>query len=256
MDSMEIRRNAIVSLINEKGSVSFGDLKETFHNVSEMTLRTDLKALDKQGMIVRIHGGAKSVGTVQSVISKDDFLNKRAILNTAEKQLIAQKAIRLLQPDETIFLDSGSTTTMMAASIPDEPRLIYTSGLTCAIELASLTKPRICLPGGILNRYSHSVCGVSAIRELERIHFKQAFIGVTSFSYDTGFSCSIDEEARLKQLAIEHAQEVILLMDSSKLQKHSTFTFAQLKNVDIIVSDGKLPHDFVAHCQKQHVKVI
>ena len=256
MDSMEIRRNAIVSLINEKGSVSFGDLKETFHNVSEMTLRTDLKALDKQGMIVRIHGGAKSVGTVQSVISKDDFLNKRAILNTAEKQLIAQKAIRLLQPDETIFLDSGSTTTMMAASIPDEPRLIYTSGLTCAIELASLTKPRICLPGGILNRYSHSVCGVSAIRELERIHFKQAFIGVTSFSYDTGFSCSIDEEARLKQLAIEHAQEVIILMDSSKLQKHSTFTFAQLKNVDIIVSDGKLPHDFVAHCQKQHVKVI
>lgn len=256
MDSMEIRRNAIVSLINEKGSVSFGDLKETFHNVSEMTLRTDLKALDKQGMIVRIHGGAKSVGTVQSVISKDDFLNKRAILNTAEKQLIAQKAIRLLQPDETIFLDSGSTTTMMAASIPDEPRLIYTSGLTCAIELASLTKPRICLPGGILNRYSHSVCGVSAIRELERIHFKQAFIGVTSFSYDTGFSCSIDEEARLKQLAIEHAQEVILLMDSSKLQRHSTFTFAQLKNVDIIVSDGKLPHDFVAHCQKQHVKVI
>ena len=256
MDSMEIRRNAIVSLINEKGSVSFGDLKETFHNVSEMTLRTDLKALDKQGMIVRIHGGAKSVGTVQSVISKDDFLNKRAILNTAEKQLIAQKAIRLLQPDETIFLDSGSTTTMMAASIPDEPRLIYTSGLTCAIELASLTKPRICLPGGILNRYSHSVCGVSAIRELERIHFKQAFIGVTSFSYDTGFSCSIDEEARLKQLAIEHAQEVILLMDSSKLQRHSTFTFAQLKNVDIIVSDGKLPHDFMAHCQKQHVKVI
>ena len=256
MDSMEIRRNAIVSLINEKGSVSFGDLKETFRNVSEMTLRTDLKALDKQGMIVRIHGGAKSVGTVQSVISKDDFLNKRATLNTAEKQLIAQKAIQLLQPDEAIFLDSGSTTTMMAASVPDEPRLIYTSGLTCAIELASLAKPRICLPGGILNRYSHSVCGVSAIRELERIHFRQAFIGVTSFSYDTGFSCSIDEEARLKQLAIEHAREVVLLMDSSKLQKHSTFTFAHLDDVDIIVSDGKLPKEFLARCQQQNVRVI
>ena len=256
MDSMEIRRNAIVSLINEKGSVSFGDLKETFRNVSEMTLRTDLKALDKAGMIVRIHGGAKSVGTVQSVISKDDFLNKRATLNTAEKQIIAQKAIQLLQPDEAIFLDSGSTITMMAASIPDEPRLIYTSGLTCAIELASLAQPRICLPGGILNRYSHSVCGVSAIRELERIHFRQAFIGVTSFSYDTGFSCSIDEEARLKQLAIEHAQEVVLLMDSSKLQKHSTFTFAHLDDVDIIVSDGKLPKEFLARCQQQNVRVI
>ena len=189
-------------------------------------------------------------------ISKDDFLNKRSILNIDEKQIIAQKAIQLLQPEETIFLDSGSTATMMAAAIPDEPRLIYTSGLTCAIELANLAQPRICLPGGVLNRYSHSVCGVSAIRELERIHFKQAFIGVTSFSYDTGFTCSIDEEARLKQLAIEHAQEVILLMDSSKLQKHSTFTFAHLDNVDIIVSDGKLPQDFLTCCQQHNVRVI
>ena len=114
MDSMELRRNAIVSLINERGSVSFGDLKESFPQVSEMTLRTDLKALDKAGSIVRIHGGAKSVGTVQSVISKDDFLNKRSILNIDEKQIIAQKAIQLLQPEETIFLDSGSTATMMA----------------------------------------------------------------------------------------------------------------------------------------------
>ena len=167
MDSMELRRNAIVSLINERGSVSFGDLKESFPQVSEMTLRTDLKALDKAGSIVRIHGGAKSVGTVQSVISKDDFLNKRSILNIDEKQIIAQKAIQLLQPEETIFLDSGSTATMMAAAIPDESRLIYTSGLTCAIELANLAQPRICLPGGVLNRYSHSVCGVSAIRELD-----------------------------------------------------------------------------------------
>ena len=144
----------------------------------------------------------------------------------------------------------------MAAAIPDEPRLIYTSGLTCAIELANLSLPRICLPGGVLNRYSHSVCGVSAIRELERIHFKQAFIGVTSFSYDTGFTCSIDEEARLKQLAIGHAQEVVLLMDSSKLQKHSTFTFAHLDDIDIIVSDGKLPKEFLACCQQQNVRVI
>ena len=144
MDSMELRRNAIVSLINEKGSVSFGDLKESFPQVSEMTLRTDLKTLDKAGSIVRIHGGAKSVGTVQSVISKDDFLNKRSILNIDEKQIIARKAIQLLQPDETIFLDSGSTATMMASAIPDEPRLIYTSGLTCAIELANLAQPRIC----------------------------------------------------------------------------------------------------------------
>ena len=71
MDTMERRRNAIAALINQKGTVSFSTIKEHFPNVSEMTLRTDLKALDEAKQIVRIHGGAKSV---QLVINTDDFL--------------------------------------------------------------------------------------------------------------------------------------------------------------------------------------
>ena len=256
MDSMETRRSAIVALINQRGSVSFGELKEQFPQVSEMTLRTDLKTLDGEGKILRIHGGAKSIGTLQSTLSKDDFINKRSILNIQEKQLIAQKAVALLKPEEAIFIDSGSTTTMMAAAIPEGPRLIYTSGLGCATELARLTEARICLPGGVLNRYSHSVCGVSAIKEIERVSFRQAFIGVTGFSYENGFSCSIDEEARLKEAAIRHAQQVILLMDSTKLRKHSTYTFCRLPEVDIIVSDGNLPADFLSHCAEEGVTVL
>ena len=111
MDAMETRRNDIVELINENGTVTFAQLKEAFPNVSEMTLRTDLKVLDEARRILRIHGGARSV---QVVIGTDDFLNRKSVRNIPEKQKIAEKALKLLRPDTTVFLDSGSTVTMFA----------------------------------------------------------------------------------------------------------------------------------------------
>ena len=109
MDSMETRRNAIVDLINENGTVSFSQLKDAFPNVSEMTLRTDLKLLDEARRILRIHGGAKSV---QVLIGTDDFLGRKSVRNIPQKQKIAEKALTLLRPDTTVYLDSGSTTTL------------------------------------------------------------------------------------------------------------------------------------------------
>ena len=211
MDSMEMRRDAIVQLINEKGTVSFSQIKQEFPNVSEMTLRTDLKLLDEAKRILRVHGGAKSV---QVIIGTDDFLNRKSVRNIPEKQKIAEKALTLLHPDTTIFLDSGSTATVLARQIPDQSYLIYTTGLSCATELANLSKPAVMLPGGKLNRYSQSVFGYSAIKELERVNFDQAFLGVTGFHPSVGFSCGINDEAFLKQAAIRQAEQVIVLMDS------------------------------------------
>ena len=121
MDAMEIRRNAIVELVNKYGTVSFSQIKEQFSNVSEMTLRTDLKALDEAKEIVRIHGGAKSV---QLVIGTDDYLTRRAVRNIQAKQEIARKALKLIQPDTAIFMDSGSTTTEAAKILPEQTNLI------------------------------------------------------------------------------------------------------------------------------------
>ena len=140
MDSMETRRNAIVELINEHGTVSFAQIKKAFDPVSEMTLRTDLKILDEAKRIVRVHGGAKSV---QVVVGTDDYLSKRAVRNIPGKQRIAEKALSLLRPDTTIFLDSGSTTTILARQFPDQSNLIYTTGLSCATELANLDRKSV-----------------------------------------------------------------------------------------------------------------
>ena len=112
------------------------------------------------------------------------------------------------------------------------------------------------LPGGKLNRYSQSVFGYSAIKELERVNFDQAFLGVTGFHPSVGFSCGINDEAFLKQAAIRQAEQVIVLMDSLKIDIKCSFSFCGLSDVDIVVSDGKLPEEFLSECQRYGVQVL
>lgn len=253
MDTMEQRRNEIVEFINQKGNVNFSQIKNAFPNVSEMTLRTDLKALDEANRIVRVHGGAKSV---QVVVGTDDFLTRRSIRNIAEKQEIAEKALQLLRPDTTVFLDSGSTTTALARIFPDQSNLIFTTGLSCATELARLEHPTVNIPGGRLNRYSMSVCGFAALKELSYVNFDQAFMGVTCYSPETGFTCGVNDEAILKQTAMRQSGQNIVLMDSSKVGIKSPFSICELKDVDVVISDGHLPEDFLEDCKKFNVEVL
>lgn len=250
---MEQRRNAIVELVNREGSLSFVQLKEAFPSVSEMTLRTDLKALDQARRVVRVHGGVKSV---EVVVGTDDQFGRRTARNASEKQIIAEKAAALLRPNTTVFLDSGSTATAVARCVPDEPMLIFTSGLTCAIELARLEKPKVSIPGGTLNRFSHSVCGVRGIQELEGVHFDLLLLGVTSYSPETGFACGVEEEALLKQTVLNRAEHVAVLLDSSKIDRRSTFRICGLDEVDTVISDGRLPPEFLSACENADVKVL
>ena len=253
MDSMEQRRNMIVDLVNQSGNISFVQLKSKIPNISEMTLRTDLKALDEAKRIVRVHGGAKSVDVV---IGTDDMLSRRSVRNIEAKQRITQKALQLMRKDTTIFLDSGSTTTMLASIMQDQSNLIYTNSLTCAVELSKLEKPVVHILGGIMNRYSMSICGIHAIQDVLRINFDQVFMGVTSYCEQTGFNCGVDEEAVLKKTVMSRAEQKIILMDSSKVGVKNTYAICDLDDVDIIISDDNLPEEFQARCRRHNVQVI
>lgn len=253
IDSMEQRRNSIVDMVNQSGHISFVQLKKEFPQISEMTLRTDLKALDEAKRIVRVHGGAKSV---EVVIGTDDMLSRRLVRNIEAKQLITQKALRLIRKDTTIFIDSGSTTTALASGMPNQSNLIYTNSLTCAVELCKLKEPVLHILGGAMNRYSMSACGIHTVQEVLGINFHQAFMGVTSYCEPTGFHCGVDEEAVLKRTVINQAEQTIVLMDSSKVGVKNTYSICGLDAVDIIVSDDNLPEEFLQECRKHHVQVI
>lgn len=253
MDAMEQRRNLIVDLVNQSGHISFAQLKQKIPQISEMTLRTDLKALDEAKRIVRVHGGAKSVDVV---IGTDDMLSRRLVRNIEAKQMITQKALELIRKDTTVFLDSGSTTTALASRMPDQSNIIYTNSLTCAAELCKLTQPAIHILGGTMNRYSMSVCGIHTIQDVKRINFDQVFMGVTSYCWQTGFNCGVDEEAVLKKTVMQQAGQRIILMDSSKVGVKHTYSICGLDEVDIIISDGQLPDEFKEECEKYQVQIL
>lgn len=253
MDTMEQRRNAIVDFINEKGNITFAQLEKKFPSVSQMTLRTDLKSLDEAKKIVRIHGGAKSV---ELVLGTDDYIGRRAVRNVEEKESIAAKVISLVKPNTTVYLDSGSTTTELAKIWPDQPNFIFTSSMTCVVELSKLQHPTVFVLGGELNRYSLSACGVWAIDAVKKVNFDLAVLGVTNYSPDTGFSCEVLMESYLKRAVLQQSAENIVLMDSSKMDKKSTFHICQLEEVNTVVSDQNISMDFQIQCEKAGVHLL
>lgn len=250
METMDERRDAIVALINEKSNITFAELKKRFPQVSDMTIRTDLKALDEAKRIVRVHGGAKSV---EQVIGNDDLLGKRAVRNVEAKQLIAEKAIKLVRPNTTVFIDSGSTTTLMANLFPDVQCVIFTNSLSCGIELSKLTKARVYMVGGLLNRNSLSVVGYSALKEMDPVNYDMAFLGATSYDDQLGFTCESAEDNAIKRMVISKSVQNIILMDVSKLGRRGSFTIGQLNEVTDVVMDENVPYDFRQSCVRNNV---
>lgn len=252
MDNMEQRRNRIVAFINERSSITFAELKKEFPNVSDMTLRTDLRVLDEEKKIIRVHGGAKAVTTV---LGNDDKLVLREVRNVIEKEQLVAKALKLIRPGTTVFLDSGSTTTLLARNLPDQPMMIFTCSLTVAMELTRLEQAEVFVVGGSLNRNSRSMYGQPTTEQLSRVRIDQAFMGVTGYD-ENGFNCGHAEENALKRFLVSRAGESVLLMDSSKVGKSSTFTFCTLDQADVLVSDGNLPEEFRTLCERHNVRVI
>lgn len=250
---MEVRRKQIIDLVNREGNASFGMLISQFKPISEMTLRRDLEYLDKTGAIVRVHGGAKSVDVV---IGTDDLFLKRSVRNIEAKKIIAKKAVELLRTNTAIYLDSGTTTTLLARHIPDNRYMIFTSGITCVQEMLQLEHPQIHVVGGKLNRASQSTCSSKSLDYLENTNFQIAFLGVTGFTLEHGFTCGTEDECELKRAAIKNSDTVVALMDSSKVGVVSTFTYAALKDVDIIVSDGELSGKIKSALEEAGVSVL
>ena len=235
---MNQRRGQIELLVNREGTVSFSQLKEAFPDVSEMTLRSDLRALDEERRIVRVYGGARSLG---NLVGTDDAFDVRASRNTEGKRLIVKKALKLLRPGMAVYLDSGSTAIHMASQFPDESYLVFTSGINCALELAKLKNVRSHLIGGEINRNSLSVNGVRSIRDIGLLNFNMAFLGASGFAESAGFNCAVEAEAELKRAVMQRSERVVVLMDSHKVGRLQPFTYAEPSEVHTVITDEKIP---------------
>lgn len=235
-----IRQEKMKSYIEKKNVVTIRELQALYPEVSLMTIHRDLDALEKAGVVVKFRGGAKAVRH-----SGDLAFAERMNSNNAEKALIAQKALSLIQPHTSVFMDASTTNLALARMLPDININIFTTGPNIAIELCRLQNPTVTLCCGTLNRKNLAVSGQNTLEMLNKINIDLAFIGVSGCSVDTGFTCGTENDMLVKRLVISKARTSVLMCDKDKLRCLMPYTFAQFEDVDYLISDEQMPEVFV-----------
>jgi DeoR/GlpR family transcriptional regulator of sugar metabolism len=223
-----------------------------------MTLRRDLITLEQQGHLIRTHGGAVSIKKIASagIKGEEDAYSRRAAENGTAKIIIAEKAISLIEKGRSIYFDAGSTVMCLAEMLPDDNYSILTSGLNIALELVKKSQTSVVSLGGLVNRNTLSGSGPNSLLLLDTINIDLAFMAASGFSIDSGFTVSNIYECELKRKIIQRAKQVIVLMDTSKLNKNQPFTFANLADIDIWICESPLPNEYMQATIAHNVHVM
>lgn len=246
-----IRQEQIKKQVESKSFITIKELRELFPEVSLMTLHRDLSALEQMGILTKYRGG------VRSVHQPDDIeFHIRMKENTAGKTSMMKKAVKLLHPKSSIFLDSGTSSIILSRNLPDMELNITTVSPNIALELCRLKNSTVNLLGGTVNPRTLSVSGNNTLQLLEKINIDIAFIGVSGCSVDAGFTCGTEADMQIKRLVIQKARTTVVLCGADKLKRLMPFTFAGIPEVDYIVSDEPLPEDFVKRCEENGVKIL
>lgn len=232
---MNDRQKLINDYIQSQNEVTLASLKKLVPDVSEMTIRRDLEALESDGRIVRIHGGARSVKAINMLV--EDAFSKRSAANVDKKRVICEKALKYIEDNSSVYIDAGSTTMTLAEMMPDKNLLISTCGLNIAAELLRQKNSRVNLIGGEVNKNSISTSGPGARAAIDNINIDVAFIASTAFSEKNGFTCGNVNDCELKREILDKAALRIMLMDSSKIGNMMPYTFARPNDIDILITD-------------------
>ncbi len=245
------RRQRIRSIVESRRAARLEDLSASL-GVSQATVRRDLDALAMEGRLRRVHGGAVALDERPSELHFD----VKAVEAGAEKARIAARAVELLSPDDTVYLDSGSTVLEAARLLRGWDRLtVVTNSLPAATELAG-RGPRLIVIGGEFRATSQALVGPLTRLLLDTLHVDRALIGTFAFSLEEGLTTTDPAEAYTKELVLGRSREVILLADSRKVGTRSFVSSGRLEEIDVLVTDTGIDERVVRSLERRGVKVI
>lgn len=236
------RRIRILESLKTHGQVNVNELSESL-GVTGVTIRNDLAQLEKKRVLIRARGGAIKIE--QNFTSEDYPLSDKQKKNLFEKREIGKRASELIEENNTIIIDSGSTTYELAKNLKRFNSLsVITNALNVATILAEYNNINVIVPGGILKKNSLSLVGILAERGFKDYFCDKLFLGVDGFDLDFGISTPDPEEAHLNQIMIAISKEVIVVADSSKFQRRGFALIAPVNKINTIVTDkGILPEN-------------
>ncbi|WP_367079839.1 DeoR/GlpR family DNA-binding transcription regulator [Rossellomorea marisflavi] len=233
----EERHSIIIEKLQQTGKVELEELLDNI-GVSAMTIRRDLAFLEKEGKLIRTHGGAV---LPDPIIAETPYMWKES-KNIEYKREIATKAIPLIKPGSSLFLDSGTTTLEIAKQIKEiEGLTIITNDIRIAFELLE-AKSKVMVTGGELQSEVGALFGPPAQEFLQGVHVDLFFLGAHAVEEQAGVTAPTYEKAAIKKAMLASAQQTWLVADSSKFQHKS---FAEVCGITdlagMIVDEGIMP---------------
>ncbi|MEC3953934.1 DeoR/GlpR family DNA-binding transcription regulator [Nocardia sp. CDC153] len=235
----EERQQAIATLVGRLGRVSVAELAERY-DVTAETVRRDLAALDRMGLVRRVHGGAMPAAALTAL---ELGTTEREHSRSPEKDRIAKAALEFLPPSGgSVLFDAGTTTGRVAALLPADRELVtVTNSLPIATRLSGHPGVQVHLLGGRVRGLTQAAVGPQTLHALGELRVDVAFIGTNALTAGHGLSTPDTDEGAVKHAMIATAHRVVVVTDSSKLGREDFARFATLDDIDVLVTDAELP---------------
>lgn len=224
------RQEIILETVNKNRSATLDELCGLI-GASESTVRRDLYELAAQGKINKVHGGATAINDSFAFVEYD--VTEKDKLFTEEKEAIARYAASLIEDDDFVFIDAGTTTGRMIPYIPEKKAVFVTNGFMHARKLAQRGF-KVLVPGGEIKYSTEAIVGTECVISLGQYNFTKSFIGANGVSLQAGFTTPDLNEAKVKTEAVKNSREAYVLADSSKFDSIASVTFGRLNDASII----------------------
>ena len=246
------RHEFIMRELESKGWVSVTELSVML-NVSEVTIRKDLSLLERNNLLYRAHGKAIKI----SPYINDRDVNVKEHQFPNEKIAIGKQAVKLIEPNDSIIIASGTTVQYFAREINvEQGRLtVITSALNVASVLSKSSRIEVIQLGGIIRGSSLSAVGCDAERMLENFTGSKLFIGVDGIDPEHGLSTTNLLEANLNRAMINSAQKTIVLCDSSKFDRRGFSRICSIDEIDQIITDSGISQHMLSTLRGRGIEV-
>ena len=246
------RTEKILEIIRSQNSVSVKYLADYF-NVSGATIRTDLTKLENSGDIIRTHGGAM----LKTSLHHEQQINER--FNADKKIMIANRALEFIHDGDTVLIDTGTTMLYLAQALARSSFSkvrIFTNDIEIVRILEEKEDFEIHLLGGKIRNSFHYCYGHQSIEELKKYNFEKMFLATAAISTTHGLTVSNDELAQVKTAMIKSSKNIILLADSSKINRIDFQTFADIGEVDVLIMDSGITPSYEKKLKEHISKII
>lgn len=233
------RHDEITAFLSVAGEISVEELADKLH-VSRETIRRDLSKLDADGRLRKFHGGARACAAGSEQLEKEGPFSVRMAQNDDAKKIIAVAAGRLLKPGDAIFIDTGSTTVVMAEELAKlDSLVIITNCPRIAATVSANPSHRVFLIGGNYGVDAGETLGPLALEQIAKFRARYAIITVGAIDASSIMDFDI-QEAEIAKAMISRADKVIILADHSKFDKRAVFEVAPISKINSVVTDRPL----------------